>query len=61
MHPRVVEVGKQCNYMGFFFARKAHIFHGLFYQGYSVVYIKYKINKIRACLVPFIGENCKSP
>ena len=25
-HPLVAEVGKQCNYMGFFLAWKAHIF-----------------------------------
>ena len=33
MHPLVAEVGKQCNYVGFVFARKAHIFPGSFYQG----------------------------
>ena len=33
MHPLVAEVGKQCNYVEFFFAQEAHIFLGLFYQG----------------------------
>ncbi len=33
MHTLVTEVGKQCKYMGFFFAWKAHIFLGLFDQG----------------------------
>ncbi len=33
MHPLVADVGKQCSYVGFFFARKAHIFAGLFDQG----------------------------
>ncbi len=33
MHPLVAEVGKQCIYVGLFFARNVHIFPGLFYQG----------------------------
>ncbi len=36
MHPLVAEVGKQCNYMGFFFAQKAHVFPGLFNQVHQI-------------------------
>ena len=57
MHTLVTEIGKQCKYMGFFLARKAHIFPGLLDQGYNVVYIKNGMSKICACLIPFIGEN----
>ena len=60
MHTLVAEVGKQCKYVRFIFARKAHIFPCLFYQGLSVVCIKYGINEICACLIPFIGKNCNS-
>ena len=33
MHPLVAEVDKQCNDVGFIFAREAHICPHLYYQG----------------------------
>ena len=56
MHTLVTEVGKQCKYMGFFLARKTHIFPGLFDQGYNAVYIKNRMNKNCACLIPLLEK-----